>query len=94
MNFNFPSLNMDILSELNDLFDEIVKLKSLVKETQVDALAIAIGTSHGAYKFSRPPTKDILSIERIQEIHTIGTKTAFMTSLIFLRKMALHFGYL
>ncbi|EKE67772.1 class II fructose-bisphosphate aldolase [Gallaecimonas xiamenensis] len=37
--------------------------------TQVDALAIAIGTSHGAYKFSRPPSGDILAIERIKEIH-------------------------
>ena len=40
-----------------------------VKATQVDALAIACGTSHGAYKFSRPPTGDILAIERIKEIH-------------------------
>jgi fructose-bisphosphate aldolase class II len=40
-----------------------------VKQTQVDALAIAIGTSHGAYKFSRKPTGDILSIERVKEIH-------------------------
>ena len=40
-----------------------------VKITQVDALAIAIGTSHGAYKFTRPPTGDILAINRIKEIH-------------------------
>ncbi len=40
-----------------------------VKQTNVDALAIAIGTSHGAYKFTRPPTGDILAIERIKEIH-------------------------
>ena len=40
-----------------------------VKATAVDALAIAIGTSHGAYKFSRPPTGDILAIERIKAIH-------------------------
>ena len=40
-----------------------------VKTTQVDALAIAIGTSHGAYKFSRKPTGDILAIDRIKEIH-------------------------
>jgi fructose-bisphosphate aldolase, class II len=40
-----------------------------VKKTQVDALAIAIGTSHGAYKFSRKPTGDILAISRIKEIH-------------------------
>jgi fructose-bisphosphate aldolase class II len=40
-----------------------------VKKTQLDALAIAIGTSHGAYKFSRKPTGDILAIDRIKEIH-------------------------
>jgi len=40
-----------------------------VKLTQVDALAIAIGTSHGAYKFSRKPTGDILAIDRIKQIH-------------------------
>lgn len=40
-----------------------------VKKTKVDALAIAIGTSHGAYKFKRPPTGDTLAIERIKEIN-------------------------
>jgi len=40
-----------------------------VKQTQVDALAIAIGTSHGAYKFTRPPTGDVLAISRVKEIH-------------------------
>jgi len=40
-----------------------------VKKTKVDALAIAIGTSHGAYKFSRPPTGEILAIDRVKEIH-------------------------
>lgn len=40
-----------------------------VRDTGVDALAIAIGTSHGAYKFTRPPTGDILSIERVKAIH-------------------------
>ena len=40
-----------------------------VKQTQIDALAIAIGTSHGAYKFTRKPTGDILAIDRIKEIH-------------------------
>ncbi|MCQ9617143.1 fructose-bisphosphate aldolase class II [Paenalcaligenes niemegkensis] len=40
-----------------------------VRRTQLDALAIAIGTSHGAYKFTREPTGDILSIERVKEIH-------------------------
>ncbi len=37
--------------------------------TQIDALAIAIGTSHGAYKFTRRPTGEILSIDRVKEIH-------------------------
>ena len=40
-----------------------------VKATQLDALAIAIGTSHGAYKFTRKPTGDILAISRVKEIH-------------------------
>lgn len=40
-----------------------------VQRTGVDALAIAIGTSHGAYKFSRKPSGDILAIDRIREIH-------------------------
>ncbi|OUR61098.1 fructose-1,6-bisphosphate aldolase [Colwellia sp. 39_35_sub15_T18] len=41
-----------------------------VSKTQVDALAIACGTSHGAYKFTRPPTSDILAIDRIKAIHS------------------------
>ncbi|MBN8441147.1 MAG: fructose-bisphosphate aldolase class II [Thauera sp.] len=40
-----------------------------VAATGVDALAVAIGTSHGAYKFTRPPTGDILAIDRIAAIH-------------------------
>jgi fructose-bisphosphate aldolase class II len=40
-----------------------------VQRTGVDALAIAIGTSHGAYKFTRPPTGDTLAIDRIADIH-------------------------
>ena len=40
-----------------------------MKATNVDALAIACGTSHGAYKFTRPPTGDILAIDRIKEIN-------------------------
>ena len=40
-----------------------------VQRTQLDALAIAIGTSHGAYKFTRKPTGDILAIERVKEIN-------------------------
>ena len=40
-----------------------------VSATKVDALAIAIGTSHGAYKFTKPPTGDVLAISRVKEIH-------------------------
>jgi fructose-bisphosphate aldolase class II len=40
-----------------------------VAETGVDALAVAIGTSHGAYKFTRKPTGDVLAMDRIEEIH-------------------------
>ena len=40
-----------------------------VKRTQLDALAIAIGTSHGAYKFTRKPTGDILAIDRVKQIN-------------------------
>jgi len=42
---------------------------NFVRDTGVDALAIAIGTSHGAYKFTRPPTGDILAIGRVKEIN-------------------------
>jgi fructose-bisphosphate aldolase class II len=43
--------------------------REFVALTGVDALAIAIGTSHGAYKFTRQPTSDILAMERIAQIH-------------------------
>jgi fructose-bisphosphate aldolase class II len=43
--------------------------KDFVERTGVDALAIAIGTSHGAYKFTRQPSGDILDIDRIAKIH-------------------------
>jgi fructose-bisphosphate aldolase class II len=46
-----------------------------VAQTGVDALAIAIGTSHGAYKFSRKPTGDILAIQRVKEINARIPKT-------------------
>ena len=49
--------------------------KEFVDQTGVDALAIAIGTSHGAYKFTKKPTGDILSIQRIKEIHAVIPNT-------------------
>ncbi|MES2050284.1 MAG: class II fructose-bisphosphate aldolase [Pseudomonadota bacterium] len=51
------------------LLTDVTQAADFVKLTQCDALAIAIGTSHGAYKFSRKPTGDILAIDRIKEIH-------------------------
>ena len=49
--------------------------KDFVEHTGVDALAIAIGTSHGAYKFTRQPTGDILDIDRIEQIHAAVPNT-------------------
>jgi fructose-bisphosphate aldolase, class II len=53
----------------SQLLTSVEEAASFVADTGVDALAIAIGTSHGAYKFTRPPTGDILAIDRIKEIH-------------------------
>ena len=55
--------------EESQLLTDPEEAAEFVKATQVDALAIAIGTSHGAYKFSRPPSGDLLSIDRIKAIH-------------------------
>src|SRR5690554_581600 len=55
--------------DLEQMLTDPEEAADFVKATKVDALAIAIGTSHGAYKFSRPPTGDILAIERIKQIH-------------------------
>jgi fructose-bisphosphate aldolase class II len=52
-----------------DLLTDPDQAADFVARTQCDALAIAIGTSHGAYKFTRKPTGDILAIDRIKEIH-------------------------
>jgi len=51
------------------MLTDVDEAARFVAATGVDALAIAVGTSHGAYKFSRPPTGDILAIDRIKEIH-------------------------
>jgi fructose-bisphosphate aldolase class II len=51
------------------LLTDPAQAKDFIAKTGVDALAIAIGTSHGAYKFTRQPTGDILAIERIAAIH-------------------------
>lgn len=54
---------------LEQLLTDPDQAVDFVNRTGVDALAVAIGTSHGAYKFSRKPTGDVLSIKRILEIH-------------------------
>ncbi|MFZ9244902.1 MAG: class II fructose-bisphosphate aldolase, partial [Burkholderiaceae bacterium] len=54
---------------IDQLLTDPEQAADFVKKTQVDALAIAIGTSHGAYKFTRKPTGDILAISRIKEIN-------------------------
>jgi len=54
---------------LEQMLTDPEEAADFVKKTQVDALAIACGTSHGAYKFTRPPTGDILAIDRIKAIH-------------------------
>ena len=54
---------------LDQLLTDPEQAADFVKRTQLDALAIAIGTSHGAYKFTRKPTGDILAIGRIKEIN-------------------------
>ena len=53
----------------SQLLTSVEEATQFVADTNVDALAIAVGTSHGAYKFTRPPTGDILAIDRIKEIH-------------------------
>lgn len=53
----------------SQLLTDPQQAKDFVNKTQVDALAIAIGTSHGAYKFSRKPTGDILAIDQVKKIH-------------------------
>ena len=54
---------------MEQLLTDPEQAADFVKRTQLDALAIAIGTSHGAYKFTRKPTGDILAIERIKQIN-------------------------
>ena len=59
----------DSTMTMEQLLTDPEQAADFVKRTQIDALAIAIGTSHGAYKFTRKPTGDILAISRIKEIN-------------------------
>ncbi|WP_225721255.1 class II fructose-bisphosphate aldolase [Candidatus Vallotiella sp. (ex Adelges kitamiensis)] len=53
----------------DQLLTNVEQAEDFVRATQCDALAIAIGTSHGAYKFTQKPTGDVLAIDRIKKIH-------------------------
>jgi fructose-bisphosphate aldolase class II len=55
--------------DMDMLLTSVEEAADFVAATGVDALAIAIGTSHGAYKFTKPPTGAVLRIDRIREIH-------------------------
>ncbi len=59
----------DAVMTMDQLLTDPEQAADFVRQTQIDALAIAIGTSHGAYKFTRKPTGDILAISRIKEIN-------------------------
>lgn len=55
--------------DMDQLLTGVEEAADFVEKTGVDALAIAIGTSHGAYKFTKEPTGEVLRIDRIEEIH-------------------------
>lgn len=55
---------------IDQLLTDPAQAVDFVQRTGIDALAVAIGTSHGAYKFSSKPTGDVLRIDRIQDIHS------------------------
>ena len=55
--------------DLDMLLTDVDEAADFVAQTNVDALAIAIGTSHGAYKFTKEPTGEVLRIDRIRDIH-------------------------
>ena len=59
----------DAVMSREQLLTDPDQAADFVRATQLDVLAIAIGTSHGAYKFTRKPTGEILSIQRVKEIH-------------------------
>jgi fructose-bisphosphate aldolase class II len=59
----------DAIMTREQLLTDPEQAADFVQRTQLDALAIAIGTSHGAYKFTRKPTGDILAIDRVIAIH-------------------------
>ncbi len=65
-------------SDHSQLLTDPDEAAEFVKQTQIDALAVAIGTSHGAYKFSKPPTGDVLVIERLKTLQLRLPNTHFV----------------
>ncbi|MBU1211782.1 MAG: fructose-bisphosphate aldolase class II [Alphaproteobacteria bacterium] len=59
----------------SQLLTDPEEARMFVNETKVDALAVAIGTSHGAYKFTRKPTGDVLAMDVIEKIHKLCPNT-------------------
>ena len=57
------------INEKHAMLTDPNEAKEFVNMSGCDSLAVAIGTSHGAYKFTRPPTGDVLAIDRIKAIH-------------------------
>lgn len=55
--------------DMDSLLTDPEEAADFVKKTNLDALAVAVGTSHGAYKFTSKPSDDVLRIDRIKEIH-------------------------
>ncbi len=62
-------IGADVILTHDQMLTDPEEAADFVKKTNVDALAIAIGTSHGAYKFTKPPTGDVLAIDRIKAIN-------------------------
>lgn len=62
-------IGADVILTHDQMLTDPEEAADFVNKTNVDALAIAIGTSHGAYKFTKPPTGDVLAIDQIKAIH-------------------------
>lgn len=72
------SLEIKQQSDHSQLLTDPDEAVEFVKQTQVDALAVAIGTSHGAYKFSKPPTGEVLVISRLKTLQQRLPNTHFV----------------
>jgi len=72
------SLETKQQSDHSQLLTDPDEAVEFVKQTQVDALAVAIGTSHGAYKFSKPPTGEVLVISSLKTLQQRLPNTHFV----------------